>query len=98
MRLNEMYHVLIEEGNQRDGFMGSCGTVQIIFKMIWIIVNRCPQWRIFVFKVLLEGRWQKLAALLGEDAQKLLERLKRLPQLKIIKLLPALCKIIEIER
>jgi hypothetical protein len=89
---------MIEEGNQRDGFVSSNRAVKIILKMIWVVIDWVSQWRLRVSEILLERLGKQIAAFFRQNAKQLLERLKRLTQFQVIKLSSAFSQIVQIKR
>lgn len=92
------YGLMIEEGNQRDGFMSSNRAVKIILKMIWVVIDWASQWRLRVSEILLERLGKQIAAFFGQNAKQLLERFKGLAQFQVIKISSAFGKIVQIKR
>ncbi len=89
---------MVEERNERDGFVSPSRAVEIVFKSVGVVVNWVSKGRIRVSQVFLKGFWKEVATLFGQNTEKLFEWFERLPQIKLIEFVSSLSQVVEIKR
>lgn len=78
--------------------MSSGGAIRLFLEIVWVVVQRRSQNRLFIQEIFSEWRWQQLTTLFWKNAQKLFEWFRRLPLFNFRKFIAQTGKIIQVEK